>query len=183
MKRKEITVNVFRNRENACSIVLNNIRFSENGFAVMEKIIKKFANGEELFLGFYRTDGINLTSEEFENYKAEISDFFKTHGEMKRLDDYLSIARTRADNDFWKIFPRICDCYLNTVLFNPNLNWSLFEQLHSEYMERRNDDYIINNYTQFLFCYFDSGDFSVSFDPNKYAENAVLRAIDEIAVC
>lgn len=72
MKRREISVRGYENIQGVYRIILENIRFHENCFYIIEKIIKHFTDSSEMFFGFYRTDGVNLTSEQFEKYQKEI---------------------------------------------------------------------------------------------------------------
>ena len=73
---KKITIKEYKKTKCAYTIVLENVRFDENGFEIIEKIIKRFMVGDELFFGFYRTDGVNITSKQFKDYEKEIKTIF-----------------------------------------------------------------------------------------------------------
>ena len=177
---KKITIKEYKKTKCAYTIVLENVRFDENGFEIIEKIIKRFMVGDELFFGFYRTDGVNITSKQFNDYEKEIKDFFELNGEIKKQNTYLAVAQTTINHNLYKILPRIFDYYLDTVLFNPKISWETFEKYHFEYMEHTNEDYIINNYADFIFSYFDSGDFLVCFNPENYDAANIRNVIDNI---
>lgn len=76
---------------------------------------------------------------------------FQSYGEIEKLNDYLTIAKTKVNEDAWKIVPFVCDYYLDTILFNPKVDWETFKKYYLEYIIHYNDDYIINNYAEFLF--------------------------------
>lgn len=161
-------------------IILENVRFDKNGFAIIEKIIKHFANNEELFLGFYRTDGININRKQIKEYKNIIQNFFDFNGEIVNLNNYLLVAKTKLNDSFYEVLPYVIDYYLDIVFFNPKINWETFVNYHFQYMEHGHAGYIINDFTEFLFSYFDSGDFSVSFNSEKYFPEDVDEKIREI---
>ena len=177
---KKITIKEYKNSKCSYAIVLENVRFDENGFEIIEKIIKRFMVGDELFFGFYRTDGVNINSKQFKDYEKEIKDFFEINGEIRKQNTYLAVAQTSINHNLNKILPRIFDYYLDTVLFNPKISWETFEKYHFEYMEHTNEDYIINNYADFIFSYFDSGDFLVCFNPENYDAANIRNVIDNI---
>lgn len=180
MKKRKITINEYKNCRGSYTIVINNIRFDKNCFDMIEKMIRHFTNSQDVFWGFYRTDGINLTFEQCEEYQKEILNFFQSYGEIEKLSDYLTVAKTKVNEDVWKIVPFVCDYYLDTILFNSKVDWETFKKYYFEYIIHYNDDYIINDYAEFLFSYFDSGDFSICFDPQKYDPKAVLYTIKKI---
>ena len=177
---KKITINEYKKTKLAYTVTLENIRFDKNGFKIIEKIIKHFIVDDKLFLGFYRTDGVNITSKQFKEYEKEIKDFFELNGEFKKQDTYLAVAQTIINHNFYRIIPHIFDYYLDTVLFNTKISWETFEKYHFEYMEHTNEDYIINNYADLLFSYFDSGDFLICFNTGKYDAVNIRNIIDNI---
>lgn len=180
MKRREISVRGYKNIQGVYRIILENIRFHENCFYIIEKIIKHFTDSSEMFFGFCRTDGVKLTPEQYEKYQKEIWDFFKSHGEIKQLNEYLWVAKAKMDNESYKMLSCVFDYYLDTVLFVPQMEWDFFTQYHYEYMNHSNEDYVVGGFTQVVFSYFDSGDFSVCFNSQKYDSLAVLNLINEI---
>ena len=77
MKKSKMIINEYKKTKCSYTITLENVRFAENGFKIIEKIIKHFIVSDKLFLGFYRTDGINITSKQFKEYEKEIKDLEK----------------------------------------------------------------------------------------------------------
>lgn len=86
------------------------------------------------------------------------------------------------DDESYKMLSCVFDYYLDTVIFVPQMEWDFFTQYHYEYMNHSNEDYVVGGFTQVVFSYFDSGDFSVCFNSQKYDSLAVLNLINEIAL-
>ena len=74
--------------------------------------MEHFLIGEEVFFGFYRTDGVNLTKEQSEILEKQIPDFFREGGDMQNLNEYLSIAKVALDEWGLDLLPQIFDYYL-----------------------------------------------------------------------
>ena len=70
---------------------------------------------------------------------------------------------------------RIFHYYLNTIVFSPKVDWDTFVRSYSDYMNIVIDDYVLNEYTDFLFSYVDSGDFSVTFNPKLYDPKVIWK--------
>lgn len=176
-----------------CVTVCNAI-FQENCFTKINNIIKHFAQGNELFFGFYRIDGLNLTKEEFQKCDREIPIFFKENGEyrevaqevidrkgrIKTYSGYLTVAKAEVNDKLYKNLQWILQYYLETVFFIPKISFDEFEDIYRNYMKKPAENYVVKEYTDFLFSFFDSGDFSVTFDPKKYDAKHVCEAIETI---
>ena len=67
-----MTIEEYKNTSGAHTIIINNARYQENFLNAIEKIIKAFLGDKEVFFGFCRTDGINLTLEEQRKLKYEM---------------------------------------------------------------------------------------------------------------
>lgn len=161
-------------------ITIENIRFENNGFKIIKEIIKHFINSKEIFLGFYRTDGVNISDSQFKKYKKAIKEFFATHGNLTVLNEYLAIAEIAMDNDAYDILPLLFDYYLETSIFLSLKDFDSFREYYSEYMQHRQTEYITDGYADLLFSYFDSGDFSISFNSNKYDPKVIRKTIQKI---
>lgn len=161
-------------------ITLENIRFDNNGFKIIQEIIKHFINSKEIFLGFYRTDGVNISNSQFKKYQKTIQDFFDTHGSLTVLNEYLAIAEITMDNDAHNILPLLFDYYLETSIFLSLNDFDSFREYYSKYMNHRQTDYITDGYADLIFLYFDSGDFSISFNSNKYDPKVIRKTIQKI---
>ncbi|OQA48535.1 MAG: hypothetical protein BWY46_01307 [Firmicutes bacterium ADurb.Bin300] len=180
MKKRQMTIEEYKNPLGTHTITINNARYQKCFLNSIEKVLKQFLVDEELFFGFYRTDGVNLTLKRQKELKNEIPSLFQKYGDIQNLSEYLSIAKININDYIYNFIPAIFDYYLETTLFNPKVNWETFKQYHSNYQKHRFDDIILNNFTEVLFCYFDSGDFSICFNPEMHNPREVRNMIDEV---
>jgi len=157
------------------------------------KLLKHFVRGEEMFFGFYRTDGINLTNEEWLKYDKEIPEYFQSYGryellvetaekkgKQKTYSGYLAVGSLPMNDKTYELIPWIFHYHLETTLFSPNIDWETFVQSYRDYMKHGASDFIINGFTDFLFTYADSGGFSVEFNPKMFDKNVVYQEIAKI---
>lgn len=179
---KQMTIREYESSYGVYNFLFENAAFEKNIFQKFEKLIKIYFNNKEMFFGFWREDGVNITCKQFKKYSKEIPDFFNTFGEIKKLDDYLSIAKVNSKEISFNLLYAIFHYYLDTYLFKSSLNFNSFEKFYSKYMEYTTDDYIVNEITDFLFRYFDSGDFSISFGSQIYNINKVRDIIYDIFI-
>lgn len=156
-------------------------------------ITKHFVKGDELFFGHYRTDGLNLTDEECIKYEKEINEHFKSNGRFEPIVDkavkkrgietysgYLVASSLPINNETYTLLPKIFHYYLETIYFTPKISWETFAQSYRNYMDHGARGYIANGFTDFLFSYIDSGDFSLTFDSRIYEKDSILNKIMEI---
>lgn len=168
MKKRQLAIKEYKNELGVHAIMIENARYHKNFSSIVEKIIKQFLNDEKLFFGFYRTDGINLTLEQEEKLKNEIPEFFKKYGDIQKINEYLTVARIDSKNYDYNIIPSIFDYYLETILFNPKVDWESFKQYYFDYQNQQFDDLILNKVADVLLCYVDSGDFGIYFNSQSY---------------
>ena len=168
-------------------IVINNIRFDQNLFPKVNNIIKHFAKGKELFLGYYRLDGTNITKSEMLKYNVEIPMYFENHTECHQIistsnirDHNFGVCQISNNKKFYEMIDKIFDYYLETTLFCPRISWETFVSLYEKYLENGVKDYVLNGYTDFVLSYIDSGDFSITFDPEVYNYKYVREQINRI---
>ena len=173
-----MTIEEYKNTFGAHTIIIKNARYQENFLNAIEKIIKAFLGDKEVFFGFCRTDGINLTLEEQRKLKYEIPAFFQKNGDLQNLSEYLTVARIISNNYRYSFIPLIFDYYLETIMFNPKVDWEVFKQHHSNYLEHRFDEIILNHFAEALFYYYDSGDFLICFNPQMYNPREVRSMIE-----
>lgn len=176
------------------SVTISNAILQDDCFIKINKIIKSFVQGNEMFFGFYRLDGLHLTKDEWEKCDKEIPLFFKETGEYKGIVErvinrrgkekeysgYLTVAKTQINEQLYENLQWIFQYHLETSFFVPKISFIEFETVYRNYMKNAAKDYITNGYTDFLFSYYDSGDFSVSFDPKKYNTEYVCEKIENI---
>lgn len=178
MKKRQMTIEEYHNASGIRTIIINNARFQECFPNAVEKIMKAFLVDKDVFFGFCRTDGLNLTFKQVKELKDEIPVFFKNNGDFQKLSEYLTVARIESDSDWYSFIPSVFDYYLETIMFNPEVEWESFRQFFSNFHEKRIDDIINNNLAELLFFYFDSGDFSICFNPQKYNPREVRSMIE-----
>ena len=174
-----MTIEEYRNTPGVYTIIVNNARYQKSFPDSIEKIIKVFFVDEEVFFGFCRTDGVNLTLGQQRKLKNEIPVFFHQNGDIQNISEYLTVARTKLNNYSCGIIPLIFDYYLETVMFKSNVDWEVFKQYYFNYQEHRFDDIILNRFAEMLFCYFDSGDFLICFNPQMYNPIDVKSIIEQ----
>ncbi len=168
MKKRKMTIEEYKNSLGAHTIIINNARYQRDFIDIIQKLIREFMVEEELFFGFYRTDGINLTLKQQEEQKNKIPELFQKYGELQTINEYLTVARLEKRNYNRGMILPIFDYYLETILFNPKVDWKTFKQYYSDYQNHRVEDIIINQFAEILFFYFDSGDFLICFNPAIY---------------
>lgn len=80
----------------------------------------------------------------------------------------------------YEMLPKIFHYYLETIYFCPKIDWSTFAESYIDYMKHSTKDFVLNGFTDFLFAYVDSGDFSIEFDKNRYDKDLIYRDIQNI---
>lgn len=115
----------------------------------------------------------------FQHRKLEdkIEVFFRNHGNIKELNEYLTVAKVRMDSQTCNMLTLFFDYYLETILFNPKVDLNTFAGFHLNYQKHRFEDLILNHYTDMLFLYFDSGDFLVCFDSLVYDCERIKKSV------
>ncbi len=177
MKKRQMTIEEY-NTAGTHTIIINNARYQKGFLKAIEKIIEAFLADKEVFFGFYRTDGLNLTLEEQKTLENEIPAFFQKNGDMQNISEYLSVARSKLNYDCYNYIPFIFDYYLETIMFPSKVDWEIFKQHHSNYQEHRFEEIITNHFSEVLFFYFDSGDFLICFNPKMYSPREVRNMIE-----
>lgn len=174
---------------------LNKIKYNkdDDSMSIYIKLLKHFVKGKEVFFGFYRTDGINLTNEEWLKYDKEIPEYFQKYGryeplvetvekrgKIKIYSGYLTVGSLPVNEETFEMLPKVFHCYLETILFCPKIDWDTFVQSYRDYMKHGASEYIMDGYADFLFTYADSGVFSISFDTNVYDPKTAHKEINKI---
>lgn len=192
--KRNATISGLRNPNRSYSFTINNVELSETNISSLIKIVSALTPREELFLGFYKSDGFYLSKSEHRKYKKEIFEFFKNNGNytelIERQSEHISLLKSDREligckisvdintNSFSDIFKKICLSYLETIIFCPNIDWDEFIQSYKNYTSINVTDYVIKGYTDFLFSYTDSSDFSITFNPNLYDILLVRKLIE-----
>ena len=95
MKKRKITIDECETLLGSYTITINNARYHKDFPDIMIKLLKEFIFDGELFLGFYRIDGINLTAKREKELENEIPALFNRYGGMEIQNEYLSMARMK----------------------------------------------------------------------------------------
>jgi len=174
-------------------ISLNSIGLNKKTIEYCNSITKYFTKGDEFFFGFFRTDGINLSNEEWEKINKEIPEHFKAHGRYEPIiqtiqkkhkkiivEGMMKVGSLPVNDETYEMLPKLFHYHLETIYFCPKIDWKTFGKVYCNYMKEGANGYIMNGFTDFLFSYVDSGDFAVTFDPNTYDKDAVYREIKRI---
>ena len=175
--KRIITIEEYDKYSTVHTIIINNARYINDFRDIIIGFISEFFNNNEVFLGFYRTDGVNLTSKQQMISKDKIEVFFRNHGNIKELNEYLTVAKVRMDSQTCNMLTLFFDYYLETILFNPKVDLNTFAGFHLNYQKHRFEDLILNHYTDMLFLYFDSGDFLVCFDSLVYDCERIKKSV------
>jgi len=192
-KGTNLSISEERQANGSYTIWLTNIGLRPETMKKCSIIASCFAHGAEFFFGHYRTDGMHLTNEEYIRYEKEIPAYFQKNGrcnplsvyiqkrrKVKEITGLLTVGSVPVNDETYEILPKVFHYYLETIFFCPKINWETFVQSYRDYMEHGTRDYVLNGYTDFLFAYIDSGDFSISFDPKVYNPKTMLDEIYRI---
>lgn len=176
-----------------CFIDVDNIGLYPKSMEKCIEIIKHFTQGDRYFFGFYRVDGFNMTAEELKKAAEQIPAFFNANGTYLPLQEtivkrgkpkvysgYLTAASAPATEETYKLLASVFHYYLETTFFCPKVEWETFTDSYCNYMHHGCNDYVKNEFTNFLFTYSDSGDFSVQFNPDLYDTNQVMQDVINI---
>ena len=194
MKSNGLIISEYKESNGSYRIHIANVGLQQDSLDRIKKVIKFFATGSEFFLGHYRTDGINISNEQFIKYGLEIQEYFKENGKYQKIikgsekhflfisECPLELVVCSAPNDEKTVdlMDKIFHYYLETIVFCPKIDWDTFVASYSNYMEHAAKDYVLNGFTDFLFAYVDSGDFSVSIDPKIYDQKVIREQIERI---
>ena len=180
MKKRQVALKAYNHPLGVCTLTVENARCLDAYPERIERVLRAFLDGEELFFGFYRTDGMHLSPQRQGELETEIPAFFRKSGEMRKISEYLSVARSELNDRVYARIPAIFDYYLETTLFVPRVDWKTFQQFHADYQGHRLEDIILNHFADLLFCYADSGDFSVCFDPQARAREQVRAVLQNV---
>ena len=180
MKKRQLSIKEYQTSKDAYAITIYNARYQKKFADSLKIIFKYFFADEELFFGFYRTDGVNLSVAQQKRLEKEIPALFLKYGNIQVLNEYLAVARIKVTESVCDFVPAIFDYYFETTLFNSKVSWEVFKQHFFNYQAHRLDEMILNDFTDMMFCYFDSGDFSLRFDLNVYKPKKVRGVLEQL---
>lgn len=183
---KEIAITEYRNKNGTSCLWINNI--GKNSVVLQQTIyqIHTLLTGNEIFFGFYKTDGINISRSRFEQLELEIPSFFDSKGKYhhsknklksKWCDNTLIMAKVPNNEELYEILENIFHYYLTTVFFCPKLKWDAFVDIFEDYMNFSLDQFVTNGYTDLIFQYSDSGDLSITYNPTFYDSSTLCNIL------
>ena len=104
----------------------------------------------------------------------------KKREKEKQLQNELTVYSILNNDVNRDILTKIFQYHLETVLFCPKLELENFILFYKDYMNNTWEDYIKKGFTDILFTYADSGDFSVIFRTDIYEQEQLFTEINEI---
>lgn len=164
-----------------CQISFLNLSFADEiETAKCLKVIKKFAKTSNYFFKFYRESGNFDTEEESVLYRKRIPEYMRTNGLFidKTLEKFKrkrsfdprigAIGKLPVNNSTHSMIPQICNYYLETIFFEPNVNctWSVFEQEYNHLCS--GDFFVTQGYTDYVIVYCDTGTFFIILNITRY---------------
>lgn len=195
MKRNKYRLKITESDDsNGYTIYFACLGLDNDYYSKIKNIIKHFVTGKEIFFGHYRTDGMNISKENFLKYALEIPKYFKSNGKYEKIIKgeekrflfitfpplELTVCNAPVNDETYKIMDKIFHYYLETTVFCPKIDWETFVNEYSNYMTNGARDYVVKGYTDFLFAYFDSGDFSITFDSKVHDPQSVKNDVFKI---
>ena len=185
---KKIRISNHHNQTDIFSIWIENIRCHSNVETVLQKIINTFTEGEVFFL-CYKTDGINISYSEFLSYGQQIYDYFMDFGKVYQCPGFNKTKNPIFSSDLvvfqmpahsYSIMHKMFLYFLDTVFFSPNIDWDSFLNLNISLKKNMAEQCVVNGVADFVCSYVDSGDFVVTFNPNRFNPDTVYNKINEI---
>lgn len=192
MKRRKVNIRKSVNSNGTYSIWIDNARLCPNIFHKISQILECFTEGTEVYLGCYKTDGVNISGVKFNQYGQEIRAYFEKNGQRYQILETfwgkgkrhscseLLVYSAPNNNETYRMIEKVFHYYLEIIVFSPKVDWDTFVHSYSNYMNIVIKDYVLNGYTNFLFSYVDSGDFSITFDPKRYDSKMIQEQVYKI---
>ena len=84
MKKRQVALKAYNHPLGVCTLTVENARRLDAYPERIERVLRAFLDGEELFFGFYRTDGAHLSTQRQGELETEIPAFFRNPGKCER---------------------------------------------------------------------------------------------------
>jgi len=169
------------------NIILDNVDINTLQKCIL--VTRNFVKGDNLFLGHYRVDGINLSLDEFTECEGLINKFISNGAYTKLIENirkksvsYLTVGNLPVNDDTYRILPMLLKYYLETIYFCPKIDWDAFVKIYRNYMKISAQEFIVNGFTDIMFSHFDSCSFSISFNSEVYNINSTYNEIEKIVL-
>ena len=181
----------YKNSNGSYCIALDNIRRFPKLMTGIPKIIDFYSCSDQLFIGTYKIDGLNIPRKSMSDYELEISNYFKTFGDyyclppndsksMHIFSSDLTAFKSYDKQKTYTILNKMFDFFLETNIFDPCITWEQFKAYHSDYTKPIAPDYVLNGFTEFMFSFVDSSDFIISFNPQKHIPETIETQVKKI---
>ena len=72
MKKRQVALKAYNHPLGVCTLTVENARCLDAYPERIERILRAFLDGRELFFGFYRTDGMHLSPQRQRELETEI---------------------------------------------------------------------------------------------------------------
>ena len=141
IKSKEIKLWQHECFDGSHSIGIDNIGIKAETMKKCGIITQYFAKGDEMYFGFFRTDGFNLTNEEFQRFDKEIPKYLLDNGryeeithtiqkrrKLKVIGSYHAVSSLPMNTMTYEMLPKLFHYHLETTFFCPKIERDTFVQ-------------------------------------------------------
>ena len=192
MRKHELRITSYINPKGSNTIYIDNLGFyPEIINKLIFEIVNNFIQSDELFVGLYKTDGVNISRKDFKKLGIELEEYFKENNNYylftqprkkntKIISNDLIACKLVKDDKTSDMLLKFSDYFLNTVFFSPNVEWDNILMHFEDYAMSGTDDYVIRGFTEYVFAFSDSGDFSITFDPIRINKTTIEMKIREL---
>lgn len=187
---KKLIVSYNKSASGVCNIYIENIEKHSKSFEIVSDIINEFTKSDELFVGAYKIDGINISKAVFKSNERELFEFFSSAKHcvnffiegIKNSKHFSDLNAFRIENkkENYSYIRKIFQCTLEAIVFSPQITWNEFLDYFRLYTQRGVDQLVTLGMTEFLISHIDSSDIVVSFDSKKHNTEEILNKIVDI---
>lgn len=129
MRKRELRIFNYINPKGSNTLYIDNIGFyPEIINKLIFEIVNKFIQGDELFVGLYKTDGVNISRKEFKKLGEELEEYFKINNNyylftqsknknIKIISNDLIACKLVKDDKTSDMLLKFSDYFLETVFF------------------------------------------------------------------
>lgn len=149
-------------------------------------LIKEMCNQRNVFFKIYRIDG-NVNSNDIKEYENKIKNYLNSLENFNILvedrhskfpQNILSaIGQFRELDDLINVLPFMADYFLETTIISSESNYMNILSKDKEQIMEGPGYYIEKEFSDIVFAFFDSDDFLVCFNKEKYDEQEVIDKI------
>ena len=171
--KKEKIIQIAQCKDGTCAFEIDCLKLYSVELENCVRLIDDFSDGEILYFGFFREGSVSL-KEQLPFLKI-IPDYFQSNGLYHKIFknvgnknlNYLTVAQAKKSIKLFELMPYILLYAENTTVFSPKISFQVFEKTYSNYMKTGTSGFIKNDFSDFIFDCSDTGNFSMSFNPEK----------------